>query len=119
MKFLLEVRIAAFLRPEKSIEQYIGKIEGIGYGGFRWIAVVREKDRYKLVVHEVFDEREQVQSIYNFSYIEPDDMDGKLVHEFHNIQDALIAAKTLFGAETDKYLPFGYLDLYLASYVRW
>jgi hypothetical protein len=65
----------------------------------------RKKDHYRIVVHEVFNDREQVQSIYNFSYIEPDDMYGKLVQEFDNVLDVLSAAKTLFGAGTDKYLP--------------
>jgi hypothetical protein len=117
MKFLLETQIDAFLRPGKSIEQFIGNIEDIDYAGFRWIAVERKKDRYRLVVHEVFDDRERVQSIYDFSYIEPDNIYGKLVQEFDNVQDALTAAMTLFGARTDKYLPFDYLDVYLDKYV--
>jgi hypothetical protein len=113
MKFLLENQISSFLKVDKSIEQYIDKIEHTNYSGFRWIGIERTKDNYTLVVHKVFDDSSEMESIYDYSYIEPDDIYGNRIQEFTSLTDALEMAEKLFGATTDKYLPFGFLDEYL------
>ena len=113
MKFLLEEQISSFLRPDKSIEQYIGKNDHGDYSTIRWIGIGRTKDSYTIVFHEVFDEADEIESIYDFPYVEPDDMYEKEIEEFDSIQDALEFAENNYGAKIDKYLPFGFLDEYI------
>jgi len=63
MKFLLENQINPYLRIDKSIEQFIERVETSDYSIIRWVAIVRTKDNYELIIHEVFDERGEVETI--------------------------------------------------------
>ncbi|MCO4294134.1 hypothetical protein NF867_14820 [Solitalea sp. MAHUQ-68] len=110
MKYLLESQLSSYLRPDKTIEQFIGRIEFPEYSGFRWISIDRDKDEFKLIVHEVFDDSNEIESIYNFSYIEPDDLYGKEIQTFDSLDDALETAERLYSASRNRYLTFGFLD---------
>ncbi|PWS31577.1 hypothetical protein [Pedobacter paludis] len=115
MKYLLESQISSNFGPGKSIEQYVDRIEQADYSILRWVAIERTKDIYTLVIHEVFDERNEVQSIYDFTYLEPDDMHGKRIANFESLKDAFEMAEKEFGTTPDKYLTCGFLNKYLES----
>ena len=94
----------------------IGKLEFAEYPVFRWVSISRHKDEYKLFLHDVFDDRPEIASIYYFSYFEPDDLYGRDIQVFDLLDDALEAAEKLYNASRNKYMVFGYLDEALQEY---
>ncbi|RZJ64484.1 MAG: hypothetical protein EOO47_26975 [Flavobacterium sp.] len=118
MKFLQEEQLKSMVQPEKSIEQFVGRIEHPDYNGFRWIEIRKSKNIYTLVLHEVFDDSEEIEDFYEFSYIEPDDIYGKEIQNFQSINEALSAASGLYHADLNKYLPPSYLNEYFTLHLR-
>jgi hypothetical protein len=111
MKYLLENQLQAYLRVDSSIEQFIGQISIEDHTCLRWIHISRTKSSYELRVHEVFDDRDVgVESIYDFSYYEPDDLYGKEIGSFDLLENALETAEQIYNADKNKYLTFGYMD---------
>ncbi len=111
MKYLLPSQLNNSIRPDKPIEQLITTFEANGRKAIRWISIDIEKDNFELSVHEVFnDSSEGIDSIYNYSYIEPDDLHGRLVFESTVLSDVLEHAYEQYGANQEKYLSFGLLD---------
>lgn len=116
MKYILPSQFDTSVRPDKPIEQFITTYEVNGYKAIRWISIDQEKDKFQLSLHEVFDDSaEGIDSIYNFSYVEPDDIHGKLVFESTIFSDVLEHANQQYGANNERYLNFGLLDELLNS----
>ncbi len=118
MKFLQKEQVKSAVRPEKCIEQFVGKIEHPNYIGFRWIEIRKSKNAYALVLHEIYDDSDEIEDFYEFSYIEPDDIYGKEIQHFQSIDEALIAANNLYQADLNKYLNTGYLNEYFKLYLK-
>jgi len=111
MKYLIESQIKSYLRSNKSIEQFISKTKISEFDVFKWIAIERNENSYSLVLHEVFDDRQEgIESIYDFSYVQPDDIYGKIITESEDIYDILNSAKKILNADKNKYLTFGFMD---------
>jgi len=111
MKYLIESQIESYLRPNKSIEQFIDKTKFNDYEILKWVAIERERNLYSLILHEVFnDSAEGVESIYDFSYVEPDDIHGKVIFESKELNKVLEFAELNFKANNNKYLTFGFLN---------
>jgi hypothetical protein len=111
MKYLLENQIKGCLRPNKSIEQIIGKFEVGKHLAIRYISIVKEKDKYCLMLHDIFDDRDEgIEDIYEFSYVEPDDMYGKEIKESSSLEEILIFAQEEYDSSNERYLTLGFLN---------
>ncbi|MCR9171393.1 MAG: hypothetical protein NXI10_02805 [bacterium] len=111
MNHLLESQIKPHLHHSKEIEQFLGKTVIGDYEVLRWISIVYNKDNYKLLVHEVFDDRDEgIESIYDFSYFTPDDQFGRQLFISTDLNEVLEFAVESFGVDNSKYSLFGNLD---------
>ncbi|GAA3642659.1 hypothetical protein [Flavivirga jejuensis] len=111
MRFLSIGEIISALNRGKGIEQFLGKIKNDNYDTFEWIEINKTKSNFLLSYHLVFDESDEgIESIYSYSYVEPDDIYGKKVFESDNIQDILKFANDNYNADNSKYQNEQYLD---------
>ncbi|MCH7415701.1 hypothetical protein MM213_19530 [Belliella sp. R4-6] len=114
MKYLTEDQILDSLSRGKTVEAIIGKYEINGYPTIQWLAIEKGRDKkhmYYVVFHHVFDEKsEGLDSIYDFSYVEPDDMYGKIVSEFESYNDALQFSNQKFSESLSQFVSEGYID---------
>lgn len=111
MKYLLPSQLDTSVRPNHPIEQFISVFEENGYKALRWISIEKSKDRFELVLHEVFDDStDGIESIYDYSYVEPDDIHGRSVFASISLLEILEYAIDQYGATNNKYLNFGFLD---------
>ena len=116
MNYLLESQISAYLNQEKPIEQLIGFFESDGHKCLRWIEIQKDGKDFILALHDVFDDsNEGLESIYDYSYVESDDLYGKGVLKSADLTLTLKEAEKLFKTSNDRYMPSNYLDSVLAG----
>jgi hypothetical protein len=111
MNYLNYGLIKPMVNKGKTIEQYLGSFKHETYNTIKWISIYLDRNEYCLDFHEVFDEREEeIESVYSFSYVEPDNMDGERIYqtkEFEVLMEWLFINYTI---NKDKFLPFDYLN---------
>jgi hypothetical protein len=111
MNYLHQSQVISFCNAGKSIEQFIQTAWEDEFRTFEWLTIEKNKEQYILTFHCVFDERDEgCKDIYNFSYVEPDELHGTELLFSNNIEEVLEFAKTKYDTKDDKYLPFGYLN---------
>lgn len=111
MRYLKESELIPYLNQGKEIQQYMGKFYDGQYKCLRYLTLYKGKDGYAGLLFEVFDETEEgIESIYNFSSIEPDDMYGKEIGPFDSIEKLIQSIKQIAELNDEKYLLAGYLD---------
>lgn len=111
MNRLLEDQIKPYLHQSKGIEQLLGKSQLNDHDVFRWIEISYDKRTYTLFLHEVFDDREEgLESIYDFSYCNPDEQFGKELLTSNVLDEILEYACETFGANKSNYTLPGNLN---------
>jgi hypothetical protein len=114
MKYLTENQLLAALSRGKTVEAFVGKFEVNGYPTIQWIAIEKgreEKHKYYVIFHHVFDEKlEGIDSIYDFSYVEPDDLYGKILSEFDTYNEAVQFSNQKFSVSLLQFVSEGYID---------
>lgn len=110
--YLKRNQLDVYLHKGKAIEQWIGKAKVEGYVTLKWIAVEFDNNNgYNVYYHEVFDEFDEgVDSIYNFSYVEPDDIYGVSIKKFKDLDLALKYLDENFGLKDNLFVLEGGID---------
>ncbi|TLX76541.1 hypothetical protein E9993_06535 [Labilibacter sediminis] len=103
--------IRAMLNKGKTIEQLLGYSKNENYSTVEWISIYLDKGEFCIDYHHVFDEREKgVENIYDFSYVEPDDMYGKRMHQTKDFESLMAWTFKNFKILSERFLPFDYLN---------
>ena len=103
--------LSSYINSKEIIEQFICSFETNEHQCFRWIEIRKDKQKFTLILHEVFDDRdERIESIYDFSYLEADEMDGSEIYESNSLDEIINFASEKYSAVLTKYSPFGYLN---------
>lgn len=114
MKYLAEDQLLPTLSRGKTVEALVGKFEVNRYLTIQWLAIEKGREKkhmYYVVFHHVFDEKsEGVDSIYDFSNVEPDDLYGKIVAEFDSCIDAIQYSNQKFSVPLNQFVSEGYID---------
>ncbi|MDX2361969.1 MAG: hypothetical protein QNK23_14260 [Crocinitomicaceae bacterium] len=114
MNFLDSQQVRNFLTRKKTIEHWIGKDVVNNFETFKWISIeVRREEpgKYYVLMHHVFNESaEGIDSLYDYCYVVPDDMDGKIIGEFRSYEEALEFSVEHFGVDMNRFFPEGYID---------
>ncbi|PZX49836.1 hypothetical protein [Algoriphagus chordae] len=109
MKNLDIFQIKAQLNRGKSIEQFLGTGNSGEREILKWIEIRPEKYSFTLVYHEVYnDSDEGIESVYNYSYVMPDDLYGKNITESKSVEEILNKAQSIFG--NGNFYNEGFLD---------
>jgi hypothetical protein len=108
---LKESEILPYINKGKVIEQFLGEFYQGEYRCLRYVSVQKEKDSYFGLIFEVFDEsNEGVDSIYDYSSVEPDDLFGVEIGTFETLTETLESIRGKFNLHSDRYLISGHLD---------
>lgn len=111
MNYLDFEKIKPMINQGKTVEQFLGLDKSGEFPIVKWISLYFDKNEYCLDFHKVFDEREEyIDNIYDFSYVEPDDMYGKRIYQTKNFDSAIKWLISNFPISHDKFLPFDYLN---------
>jgi len=111
MNYLDFGQIKPMLNKGKTIEQFIGYTKSGDFTTIKWISIYMDKDDYCIDFHEVFDDREEgIEDIYDFSYVEPDDMYGKRMYQTNEFETLINWIFENYSISRDKFLPFDYLN---------
>ncbi|WPR75067.1 hypothetical protein [Algoriphagus sp. NG3] len=109
MKNLDILQIKAQLNRGKSVEQFLGTGKSGLHEILKWIEIRPEKESFTLVYHEVFNDADEgIESIYNYSYVVPDDLYGKDITESKSVEEILNKAQSIFG--NGNFYNEGFLD---------
>jgi hypothetical protein len=111
MNYLDFEQIKPMINKGKTIEQFLGFTKSDNFTTIRWISLYIDKDEYCLDFHEVFDERKEGgENIYDFSYVEPDDIYGKRMYQTNELETLIDWIFENYSIKRDKFLPFDYLN---------
>lgn len=103
MEFLNEYQLSGLLKRGKSVEAFVGKYEEASYPTIMWLSIEKgreSKELFYVILHYVFDDRQDgVESIYNFSYVQPDELYGKIVAKFVSCSEAIQFAREKYRVE--------------------
>lgn len=111
MNYLNFGQIKPMINKGKTVEQFLGFAKSGDCTTIRWITLYLDKDEYCLDFHEVLDDRENgLNNIYDFSYVEPDDMYGKRMYQTEDFESLIEWTFRHFTISRDKFLPFDYLN---------
>jgi hypothetical protein len=111
MNYLDFEQIKPKINKGKTIEQFIGFAKSDDFSTLKWISLYLDEDEYCVDFHEVFDDRKEgIENIYDFSYVEPDDMYGKRMHQTVDFESLTEWIFNHFSVSRDRFLPFGYLN---------
>lgn len=114
MSPLLEGQLKPYLHHSKGIEQFLGLSTVNNCNVFRWVEISYDKQTYTLFLHEVFDDREEgLESIYDFSYCNPDEQFGKELLTSNALDEILKYASQTLGANNSSYTLPGNLNEFL------
>lgn len=89
MKYLALSEIGSYLNIGKELECFLKFGLEEGYHTIEWYSIVKEKVEYVISKHIVFDERDEIGSVYDFTYVEPDDLYGLEVKRTINYEEIL------------------------------
>jgi len=114
MNYLKKDQLRSHLSLKKTVEYWLGKSIVNNYDTIKWIAIEEgreEKGKYYLIYHHVFDDADEgIDTIYDYSYVEPDDLYGIIVGVFDDFDSALDKAVEEYGVELDRFVPEGYIE---------
>lgn len=111
MRYLNENEIQPYINIGKIIEQYLGTFQSEDFLCHRYISIEKNKEGYYFIISEVFDEKEDgIESIYEFSSIDPDNLEGIEYGPFSSFTKLLSVINKKVTLSKDKYLLTGYLD---------
>lgn len=111
MRYLNELEIKSALNRGKSVEQFLRKKRIDNFDAIEWIEIRSKKHNFQLIYHLVFDEfDEDIESVYDFSYVEPDDIYGKIVFENDNIDKVFEFADKKYDSNLSNYFTEGFLN---------
>ena len=111
LRYLQETELKPYINAGKIIEQYICMFKNGEFDAHRYVSIGKNKDGYYAFIHEVFDETDEfVESIYDFSSIDPDELNGVNIGPFISFQKALESLKVSVDLKSDKFHLTGYLD---------
>lgn len=81
--YIEKTEISTYIQKGKAIEIWFGFGVENEFETCKWLTIEydsNEDQKYSIVYHEVFnDEDEGVESIYDYSYVEPDDIYGEII----------------------------------------
>lgn len=103
--------IKAMINKGKTVEQFLGLTKNSEYSTIKWISLYYDRDEYCIDFHEVFDEREEgLDNIYDFSYVEPDNMYGKRLYQSSDFEKLIEWIFENIEISRDRFMPFDYLN---------
>lgn len=114
MKYLTEEQLLDLLQLGKTVETFVGKDDVNGHRTLQWLGIEKGREKreyYYVVLHHVFDDRQDgVESTYDFSYVEPDDLHGKVLLESESFSNAIQYVKAKFSLSLSRFVSEGFLD---------
>ncbi|PXY02565.1 hypothetical protein DF185_00280 [Marinifilum breve] len=111
MRYLKENEIEPYLNAGKIIEQYLGTFKLDNLPCHRFVSIGKDKDGYYCFLVEVFDEKEDgIESIYDFSSIDPDNLEGIEYGPKASLKALLSELKEKVALSNDTFLLTGFLD---------
>jgi hypothetical protein len=111
MNYLYFEQIKPMINKGKTIEQFLGFVKSGDFSTLKWISLYLDDEEYCVDFHEVFDDREEgIENIYDFSYVEPDDMHGKRMHQTEDFDSLIEWIFDNYSISHDKFLPFDFLN---------
>ena len=111
MRYLSEPEILSYINAGKVIEQYLGAYYHNDLRCLRYVSLSKDKAGYYGLLFELFDDSgEGVESIYDYSSVEPDNLNGIELGPFESFKKVLEAVKDIAELDSNKYLISGQLD---------
>lgn len=111
MRYLKQAEILPYLRSGKEVEQFINTFYHEGFKCYRYVVIGKNKEGYYALIFEKFDDADEgIDSIYNYSSIEPDDLHGRHFGPFASMKDTITAIRRLVTINPDSFLISGQLD---------
>ncbi|MCH6199768.1 hypothetical protein MMU07_09260 [Aquiflexum sp. LQ15W] len=111
MNYLDFEQIKPMINKGKTIEQFIGFTKSDDFSTLKWISLYLNEEEYCVDFHEVFDDRKEgIENIYDFPYVEPDDMYGKRMHQTVDFESLTEWIFNHFSVSRDRFLPFDFLN---------
>lgn len=75
--------ISPYINTGKEVEQFLGEFYSENYKCFRYVILGKTKEGYYGLIFEKFDDSDEgITSIYDYSSVEPDDLNGKELGPF-------------------------------------
>lgn len=112
MNYLTLEDIKTYIDRGKEIDCFIGFSKFEGYPTIVWYSIAKNKNEYIISKHEVFDEAGEIDSVYDFTYVDPDEMYGSEKKRTTNFNDIIYFLKE---NATNKFSLFGNLDEVIES----
>lgn len=116
MKYIDNEDVIKHLETNKNIETLLGFYKVENYDTIKWLTLEKgreKKDKYYLILHHVFDERDEIDNVYNFSYVEPDDLYGKILCVFDTPEELFQYASNFNEKNGKKWFIEGEMDTLL------
>ncbi len=112
MRYLNEAEILPYIHAGKEIEQFQGAYNHKGFTCIRYVALGKDKRGYYGLIFEKFnDSGKGVESIYDYSSVEPDDLYGKEIGPFETFEKVWVAINSVAKLDSNRYLISGQLDI--------
>ena len=111
MRYLTESEILPYINSGKEVEQFLGEFYHDGFKCFRYVSLGRNKDGfYGLLFGKFDDSAEGLESLYDFSSLEPEDLYGKEIGPFESFSEMIKTIDSIVNLDSTKYLTAGQLD---------
>lgn len=111
MRYLGESELLPYLHAGKIIEQYLGVYYHEDFRCLRYVSFGMNKTGYYGLLFELFDDSgEGLESIYDYSSVEPDNLSGIEFGPFESFMNVLDAIRDVVKLDSNKYLISGQLD---------
>ena len=111
MRYLRENELLPYIHSGKEIEQFLGEFYHEGIKCFRYVSLGRDRDGYYGLMFERLDDSDEgLESLYDFSSLEPDDLNGKEIGPFESLSEVIKMVNTIAKLDSNKYLIAGQLD---------
>ena len=111
MRCLTIEELKVYINRGKEIEHYVKTSKTDNYKTNEWISIEKEGKLFKVFQHLVFDESEEgVDSIYDYSYVNPDDLYGNEIFSSENFDNVVLFLENELKIKNGNYLLAGSLD---------
>jgi|GEM_PF-6035632 len=111
MRYLKESEILPYINAGKEIEQFLGEFYFKNFKCFRYVTIGKTKDGFYGLLFEKFDDSDEgLNSIYEYSSIEPDELYGKEIGPFESLEEIIESINKVAKLDPEKYLMSGYLN---------
>lgn len=116
MDYLDKTQLKAYCNAGKVIEFWLG-IEYLDeYKTYKWMSLEKYNKKYYILLHHVFDEADEgLDSIYDYSYVEPDDIDGKDIFENESFTDIIHFLESNNNIPNNRFMLSGNMDKEMES----